>query len=189
VALEPFQQASQAWAAYDGKELLVIARGQFPPVPPGAVLAGRGLVLAGAPNAIKAAEQWHVTGPAGTSRLLEKAEPLRNEPIWAVIRGDAPLPLHGNGLNFQRALEFTEYTAVSARWKSGVELSLTGYCATPQKAQELEESLRAMVTLAKKAARAADLAATLVSVRIGRQQSKVLVSFTAAPAILREMLR
>jgi hypothetical protein len=188
-ALEPFRQASQVWAAYDGKDLLLIARGQFPPAPSGAILAGHGLVLAGSPNAIKAAEQQHARGSGGANRLLERAKPLQNEPIWAVIRGDAGLPLHGNGANFGRALEFTEYAAASARWKSRVELSLTGYCATAAKAQDLEESLRAMLTLGQKAVRAADLKATLESVRIDRQETKVLVSFTAPPAVLREMLR
>lgn len=176
------------WAAYDGKDVLLIARGQFPPAPPGAVLASHGLVLAGSPSAIKAAQQ-HARGPDGASRLLEMAEPLRNEAIWAVIRGDARLPLHGNSANFARALEFTEYAAASARWDSAVELHLTGYCATAKKAQDLEESLRAMVTLAQKAVHAGDLKATLESVRVRRQQTKVLVSFAAPPAVLQEMLR
>jgi hypothetical protein len=188
-ALEPFQQASQMWAAYDGKDLLLIARGQFPPAPAGTVLAGHRLVLAGSPIAIKAAQQQHARGPGGASRLLERAEPLRNEPIWVVIRGDARLPLHGNGANFSRALEFTEYAAASARWKSGIELSLTGYCVTEKKAQELEESLLAMVTLGQKAVHAGDLKATLESMRIDRKETKVLVSFTAPPAILQEVLR
>jgi hypothetical protein len=174
---------------YDGKDLLVIARGHFPPAPPGAVLAGHGLVLAGSPNAIKAAEQKHSRGSGGPSRLLERAGPLRNAPIWAVIRGDARLPLHGNSTNLARALEYTEYTVVSARWESGVYLSLTGYCTTAKRAQELEESLRAMATLAQKTVRAGDLKATLESIRIDRQETKVLVSFTAPPAILHEMLR
>jgi hypothetical protein len=177
------------WAAYDGKDLLLIARGQFPPAPPGTVLAGRGVVLAGSPIAIKAAEQQHARGPGGASRLLENAEPLRNEPIWAVIRGDARLPLHGNGANFSRVIEFTEYAAASARWNSAVELSLTGYCATAKKAQDLEESLRAMVTLGQKTVHAGDLKTTLESVRIRRQETKVLVSFTAPPAVLRDILR
>jgi hypothetical protein len=188
-ALEPLQQASQAWAAYDGKDLLVIARGQFPPAPPGAVMAGHGLVLAGSSNAIKAAEQQHARGSSGASPLLQKAEPLQNEPIWAVIRGDARLPLHGNGANFGRALQFTEYTVAWARWNSAVELSLTGYCATAKTAQELEESLRAMVTLGQKTIHAGDLKATLESARIRRQETKVLVSFVVPPAVLREMLR
>jgi hypothetical protein len=192
--LEPFQQASQVWAAYNGKDLLLIARGQFPPAPPGAILAAHGLALAGSANAIKAAEQQHTEGHAmggqgRSSQLLEKAKPVQNEPIWAVIRGDARLPLRGNSTNFERILAFTEYTAASARWDSAIELSLTGYCATAEKAQDLEESLRAMLTLGRKAAHAGEFRAALESMRIDRQQTKVLVRLTAPPAVLLEMLR
>jgi hypothetical protein len=187
--LSQFTQATQVWAGYDGKDLLVIARGPFPPAPPGAVLVGPGFALAGSSSAIQAAQQRRASVPDSASRLLEKAEPLQNQPIWAVIRGDARLPLHGNGANVIRALEFTQYTAASARWNSAIELSLTGYCATAKKAQDLEESLRAMVTLGRKAARAAGLKATLESVRMDRQQTKVLVSLTAPAAVIREMLR
>jgi hypothetical protein len=193
VALAPFQQATRAWMSYDGKDFLVIARGHFPPVPPGAVLSGDGFALAGSPNAIKAAQDNRANGRNSASSLLEMAEPLRNEPIWAIVRGDAPLPLHGNGANLLRALQYTQYTTAAASFQTrsepGLRLRLTGYCATAGKAQELEESLRAMVTLAQKAVRAADLKATLASVNISRDESKVLVSLTAGPAVLREMLR
>jgi hypothetical protein len=188
-ALEPFRQASRAWVAYDGEDMLVIAAGRFPPAPPGAVLIGNGLALIGSPRAIRAAEGQHAIGHTGAGRLMQKAGQLRNVAIWAVIRGNAAVPLHGNGANLERALRFTEYTAASVNWDSGAQVRLWGYCVTAEKAQQLEESLRAMVTLAKRAVHAADLKATLESTQIARQESTVLVSLTARPEALREMLR
>jgi hypothetical protein len=189
VALQPFQQATRAWLAYGGNGLLVVADGHFPPVPPGAVLVGRGLALAGSASAIQAARQHHASGKNGAGELLRMAPELRNEPIWAIIRGDISLPLHGNSANLARLLQFTQYTAASVTWESAVELRFTGYCSGTEKAQELEESLRAMLTLGKKAVRAPNWKAALDSVRIVRQQSNVLVSFTADPLALRQMLR
>jgi hypothetical protein len=196
-ALEPFQQATRGWLTYDltpargghDNGLLVIAAGHFPPVPPGAVVVGPGLVLAGSPNAIQAARQRHASGKNGAGELLRTAAELWNEPIWAIIRGDIPLPLHGNSANLVRLLQFTRYTAASATWGSTVELRFTGYCSSKEKEQELEESLRAMLTLGKKAVRTPDLKATLESMRISSQQSNVLVSLTADPLVLRQMLR
>jgi hypothetical protein len=192
-AIEAFRQARQIWVAYNGKDLLVIAAGRFPPAPPGAILIGPGLALTGSMGAIKAAKEQYAEQQAGRNAgartLLEKAEPSRNEPIWAVIRGDARLPLRGNSANLERMLQFTEYTAASARWDSGVRVELTGYCATQEKAQQLEESLRAMVTLGKKVIRTGSLLATLESIRIDGHGSTVLISLTTDPEVLQEMFR
>jgi hypothetical protein len=189
-ATEPFQQASQAWVAYDGKEPLVIAAGRFPVAPPGAVLVGHGLALAGSSSAVRAAKEQRASGRTGSATLIEKASRLRNEPIWAVARGDAPVHLPGNTANLERALRFTDYAAASVAWDSAaVRMRLVGYCPTKERAQELEESLRAMVTLGRKAVRAGGLKAALESVRIERQESTVLASLTAAPEVVREMLR
>ena len=99
------------------------------------------------------------------------------------------MPVQGNSANLERALRFTEYTAASASWDSGVRVHITGYCATAEKARQLEESLRAMVTLGKRAVRAGDLQATLESIRIDRHEFTVQVSLVAGPEALREMLR
>jgi hypothetical protein len=152
-------------------------------------LVRNGLALYGSTNAIRAAREQYAAGRTGAGRLLQRAEQLRSEPIWAVIRGDAALPLQGNRVNLERVLRFTEYTAASVRWDSGAQVRFTGYCATAEKARELEESLRAMVTLGKRAIRAGNLEATLESIRIDRHESTVLLSLRAEPEVLREILR
>jgi hypothetical protein len=188
-AFDVFRQATRVWLAYSGQDLLVIAAGHFSPTPPGALLVHNGLALAGSANAIREAQEQYATGRKAGGRLLQKAEQLRNEPIWAVIRGDAPLPLQGNSANLERALRFTEYTAASVQWASGAQVRFTGYCATAEKARELEESLRAMVTLGKRAVRAGNLERTLESIRIDRHESTVLLSLSAEPEVLREVFR
>ncbi|HLI86469.1 MAG TPA: hypothetical protein VKV17_21345 [Bryobacteraceae bacterium] len=194
VAVEPFDQARRAWLSYNGRDLLVIAAGHFSAVPSGAVAVGHNfvgddLVLAGSPGAIRAARERHAGGQDGGGQLPRMARELTNEPIWAVARGGVNFPLRGNSANLERLLQFTQYASASAAWATGVRLRFTGYCADTQKSQELEESLRAMVTLGRKAVRAADIEAVLDSVRIERQESKVLVSVTADPAALRRLLR
>src|ERR1039457_4193817 len=53
--LEPLRNASYLLLAYNGKDVLAIARGAFHEVPAGAVLLTKDLAVSGSPQAIRAA--------------------------------------------------------------------------------------------------------------------------------------
>jgi hypothetical protein len=187
-ALDLFREANIVWIAYNAKDVLAVAAGQFSAPPPGAVLVAPQIALAGSDALVQAAIRQHATHRTGASALLMQAAPVADKPIWAVIRGDAPLPLRGNGANLTRALRFTQYTTVVADGRSGLDVAFHGYCATEETARHLEESLRALATLVGRA-RAPDLVAVLKSVAINREGTVVTVTFQASPAVLENFLR
>jgi hypothetical protein len=188
-ALAPFREASVAWLAYNGNDFLVIAGGQFSSAPAGTILTAPGLSLAGSSAIVRAAQEQQATGRSGAPELVAEAVPVAGQPIWAVIRGDARLPLAGNLANFNRMLSFTRYATLAIRWDSATEIEMNGYCATPEIALRLEENLRGLATLAGATARAPDLRELLQSIRIEREASAVHVRFRANPSAFQELLR
>jgi hypothetical protein len=188
-ALGPFQEANLAWLSYNGRDLLVIAHGHFSSPPPGAVLVTRQLALGGSSLQVRAATRQQATHQIGVPRLIAQASPVVDQPIWAVIRGDARLPLSGNAANLNRMLRFTQYLTVAVNADIAVRINLTGHCATQENARHLEESLRALITLAAAATRTPDLAALLKSVQIDRDVSTVHVNLQASQTALRELFR
>lgn len=109
--------------------------------------------------------------------------------IWAVVRGDAHLPLPGNLANLNRLLRFTDYATAAIQGDSTLHIDLTGYCARPDKAQHLEESMRALLTLSAAATRASSVAALLKSIQVDRDGSIVHVHFEGDPSAPGELLR
>jgi hypothetical protein len=186
--LDPFRNANLVLLAYNGSDVLVIASGRFATAPPGGVLLTPGLALAGSPAAIRAATAQHARGRTGAPALVALAAPVINKDIWAVMRGGTRLPLPGNGANLNRLLALTEYTTASATWDSTIRLDAEGHCATPEFARQLEEHLRALITLGKAAAKAPDLASLFQSVELRRDGNVVRLSFGATPQAVEHLL-
>lgn len=109
--------------------------------------------------------------------------------IWAVIRGDAHLALPGNLANLNRLLHFTDYATAAIQGESTLQIDLKGYCPGPDKAQHLEESVRALVTLSAAAARASSVAALLKSIQVDRAGSIVHIHFAGNPSAPGEFWR
>jgi hypothetical protein len=181
--LEPLREARYALVAYNGKDVLVAARGAFRAAPPGAVLLAKGLAVAGSPAAVRAAAAQRKTGAAGAPWLLDRgAEAQRFGQIWAVARGGGAMSLAGNAANLSRLLSLTEYATFAARFGDRIELQATGVARDAASAQRLEESLRGFVSLALLAAkRNAALAAPLRALQVSRQGSAAQVSLSASP--------
>ena len=188
LVLDPFRSANLVLLAYNGSDILVIASGRFTTTPPGAVLLTPQLALAGSPAAIRAATGQHASGRTGAPELIAQATPVINRDLWVVVRGGTRLPLPGNSANLNRLLALTAYTTASATWNVTTRLEADGHCAIPESARQLEERLRALVTLARSAARAPDLGSALGSVELRRDGSVVHLALLASPKAVQEFL-
>ena len=188
LVLDPFRNANLALLAYNGTDVLVIASGRFATTPPGVVLLTPGLALAGSPAAIRAASAQHAGGRTGAPALVAQAAPVLTKDIWAVVRGGARLPLPGNAANVNRLLALTGYTTASATWDAAIRMDADGHCAAPESARQLEEHLRALITLGKATAKAPDLASLFQSVDLRRDGNVVRLSFSATPQAVEHLL-
>jgi hypothetical protein len=186
--LDPFHGANLVLLAYNGTDLLVIASGRFLAAPPGVVLLTPQLALGGSPAAIRAATAQYASGRTGAPDLVAQAAPVINHDLWAVVRGGTRLPLPGNSANLNRLLAFTEYTTASAAWNAAIRFEADGHCATPESARQLEERLRALITLAKAAAKAPDLALALASIELRRDGSVVHLALLGSPQAVQQLL-
>jgi len=181
--LEPFREADYALFAYNGKDVLAVARGVFRAAPPGAVLLAKGLAVWGSPEAVRAAAAQRKTGVTGAQWLLDRsAEAGRFGQIWAVARGQGALSFPGNAANLSRLLSFTEYATFAGKFTDRIELQATGVARDDASAQRLEENLRGFVSLAiLAAARDAALAAPLRALQVSRQGAAVHASLSVSP--------
>lgn len=187
--LEPLRDATDLLVAYNGSDLLMIASGRFPSAPPGAVLLGPTLALAGSPAAIRAATGQRASGRTGAPRLIARAEPAAGKPVWLAIGGGASMPLPGNFANLNRVLKLVDYATFTAGVDSRVDVRATGVCRTANDGQQLEESVRALLSLAAAGTRDADLAALFQSVQLTRDGSTVQMAVSAAVPELEKLLR
>jgi hypothetical protein len=187
--LEPLRDANYLMLAYNGKDVLAIARGRFAAAPTGAVLLAPDLALAGAPDTVHAAVRQRATGQPGAPSLLARAQPIAGRPIWAVARGARALPLTGNAANLNRLLRFTDYATIAATVNSAIELEAAGFCPTADAARQLEETLRGLISLATATTHDRDLAALMRSVQLRREDATVHVSLSSSARTLEELLR
>jgi hypothetical protein len=178
--LEPFRDAAYLLLASNGKDIAAIARGRFRQAPPGATLVAPGLAVAGRQD-----------GRNGAPDLLARAASLAaGRPIWMVARGGITLPFTGNAANLNRLLRNTEYAAIAARIGSGIEIDATAVGRTTEAAREVEENLRAILTLIAAAdARQPDLVALIRSIRISREDRTVHGALSAGPDAADRLLR
>jgi hypothetical protein len=175
-----FAGDSSALLAYNGKDLLVIARGSFAKAPAGATLVTPNLALFGSPQLVAAALAQRRSKTAGAPALLQRAESIAaGHQVWIVMQG-VELPLSGNAANLTRLLRNTEFTTVTGNVDSGLALEITAIGRTADAARNIEETVRADVTLAAAAeARHPDVAQLLQSIRIDRQDRNVRISLSA----------
>lgn len=164
-----FANVSYVIVAWNGKELLLIERGQSE----GAKSIGPNLSLAGAPAMMDAAEAQHRSGRSGAPDLLAQAHLA---PVWGVLRGGAPLPLTGNAANLNRLLRLTDFVSLSASVKDRIEADLEMRCPTEAAARQLEESFRGIVSLAAAAA-----AKRLEMAEVRREGATVNVRLSVLP--------
>jgi len=187
--LEPLRDATYLMLAYDGKEVLAIARGRFPVAPAGAVLLAPDLALDGSPDAVRAAVRQRATGQPGAPSLLARSQPIAGRPLWAVVRGAKTLPLTGNAANLNRLLGFTDYATIAATVNSAIELEAAGFCPTSDAARQLEETLRGLLSLAAATTYDRDLAALMRSVQLRREDATVHMRLAASAATLEDLFR
>jgi hypothetical protein len=186
--LEPFRGADLMLLAYDGSDVLIIAAGRFRTAPPGAVLLTPQLALAGSPASIRAATTQHAGGRTGTPDLVAQAAPMADKDIWAVLRGGVRLPLPGNAANANRLLALTRYTTANAQLDSEIRAEADGHCATPESARQLEERLRALITLAKATMKASNPESLLSSIELRREDSVVHLTLHTSPQTVEKLL-
>jgi len=187
--LEPLRGATGLLVAYNGSDLLVIAQGRFQSAPAGAVLLVPTLALAGSPAAIRAATQQRGTGRTGAPALVARAESAAGKPIWLAAQGHRSVPLTGNLANVNRLLQLVDYATLTADIDSRVDVHATGLCRTAEDGRQLEESLRALVSLAAAGTRDADLAGVLQSAQVTRDGASVQMAISASAAALEKLLR
>jgi hypothetical protein len=181
---EPLRDASKMMLAWDGRDLLLLAYGNFTHPPSGYTMIAPGIAASGAPNRIQAARQQLRAGSGGASPFPEAAGT-----IWAAVRGDGRIPLAGNLANANNLLREASTTTLSAQLRDAVDLTLTAQCPSPENARRFEESLRAIVTLAAAAsARQPEIAKALREIRVERQDRTVHASGTATPEALARLV-
>jgi hypothetical protein len=173
--LDPLKNASYALTAWNGKDLLFVARGDFHEVPAGSTLLDSHLALSGSPEMLQAATAQHKLATTGEPELLAHAESVAGgKTVWVVARGNANLPLAGNASNINRFLHYTDYTAFTAEIGDRTMIEATGYCRRPDAAARFEESLRAFLSLAAMGyARQPEIAALLKSAEVQREGTVV----------------
>jgi hypothetical protein len=147
--LAPLREASYLLVAYNGKDVLAVARGSFSEAPQGAALLAKDLAVSGSPDAVRTAEAQRGTGRTGAPWLLDRAaEAAKAGQIWVAARGGIAFPLTGDAANLNRFLSFADYATLTVRLDAGVRMEALGAGRTPESAQRLEDGLRAFLTLA-----------------------------------------
>jgi hypothetical protein len=187
--LEPLQDATDLVVAYNGRDLLAIAGGRFASAPPGARLLGPTLALGGSAAAMRAATAQRATGRTGAPRLLAHAKSAAGKPIWLAVQGGVALPLPGNFGNFNRVLKLVDYATLTADINSRVEIRAIGVCQTADDGRQLEESVRALVSLAAAGTRDPELAALFQSIQVTRDGATVQMAMTASVPAVEKLMR
>jgi hypothetical protein len=188
---DPLRDAGYVLFAFNGKELLSIARGRFRAAPAGATLIASGLAIAGPPESIRAATAQHKTGSSGAPDLLaHAASAVGGKQIWMVARGGVTLPVTGNAANLNRLLRDTEYATVDVALGDRIELEATVAGRTVEAGRQVEENLRAILFLAAAGnARQPDLVALIHSIQIRREDRTVRASLSGGPDAAEKLLR
>lgn len=185
----PLGEARSLLVASDGKNLLVIARGPFRQAPAGAMLLGDGLAIAGTPNWTNAAAVQHRTGKPGAPDLVADAAEAAANPIWIAALGGRPLPLSGNAANLNRLLRAADHAVIGVQLDDPVRVQATVVGRTADAARQVEETLRASITMTAAAeSRHGDVVAMLRAIQLSRDDRTVRATLSASPEQARRML-
>jgi hypothetical protein len=171
----PLAGVKELALAWNGTDLLLLAGG-FDQPPAGYTAIGKGVAASGAAGRIEAARQAVAAGSAPPLVLPQGVAELR-----AAIRGDGKLPLPGNMSNAANLLSMASGSKAIAHVGSDVELEVESQCASSSQALQLEESLRAMLTLATAGTKDAQLAQMLRDVRVTRENIMIRVRLVTKP--------
>jgi hypothetical protein len=180
------REASYLMLASRGRSPLFIARGNFAATPAGAELLDPHLALSGPPDLVQAAIAQYKSGVSGSPDLVTRAAPVEGAPIWGVIRGGIALPLSGNLENVNRLLHLLDYATLAIQIDSAAAITLEGHSRDAPAAQHVEETIRALVTLA--GASNARLEKALQSTQIARNDKSVTITLTASPETIASLL-
>jgi hypothetical protein len=172
---EPLAGVKQLALAWNGSDLLMLAGGYEQP-PTGYTAIGKGIAAAGAPARIEAARE-KLAGATPQSLTL----PQGAAELFVAIRGDGRLPLPGNLSNAARLLSMATGSKAIAHVVSELELEVEAQCESATKALQLEESLRAMLTLAAAGTKDAQLAQLLRDIRVTRENILIRARVVAKP--------
>lgn len=173
--LDAYRGSHSLLLASDGKGLLAIAK------------TNSDVSLTGDPGLVAAARAQYRTGRSGAADLVAHAP--ESGAIWVVARGGISLPLSGNAANLSRLLRNCEYATVAVRLGSDVELTATAVGRNADAARQVEETLRAAITLGGAAeARGSALATMLKSIELGREGETVRVRFTTSMVTAEKLL-
>ena len=168
-ALPALAGASRVLVAWNGKDMLLVSAGKSAGTP----------ALTGSPDAVKAATAQHQTGKPGAPRLLQLASAIpAGRQVWVVARGGVALPLTGNAANLNRILALTESVTLSARVDAAVRVEAVMVGRSPEAAQQLEQSLRGILTLAR-----------LSGVEVRREDWTVRAGLTTTPETAEKLVR
>ena len=169
--------AASTLLAYDGRDLLVSARGAFSSAPAGFTAVAPGIFAAGPDAWVRAAaDRQRARRPEASELLADAGAVAAAYPAWAAVLGGRTLPLPGNAANLNRLLRGAAYATLGARFVNGLELNAVAACSTEDGAARLEESLRAMLTLAQAGTRAsAEHEFPLEAVRLARRGRSVIL--------------
>lgn len=171
---EPLKGVKHLALCWNGKDLLMVAGG-FSQVPNGYTEIGKGLAATGSAERIAAARKALSGNTPGVQPLQATAE------IQATLFGDGKLPLPGNLANAGNLLRMAGTSTLTVHVENEVELELASQCASSGKALQLEQSLRALVTLAIAGSKDPSVSALLQEVRIQRENILVRVHTVASP--------
>jgi len=175
-SFDPSRDIHELLLASDGKNVLAIAHGAFPPKPPGNLKASeykgytlyakdqgeaiafidKSIALGGSVPSVRAAIDQYKNGGHGAPRdLMARAQALpADTQIWAVVagwRGSTPDQLRemGNLGNLDRMLRSVEGANVTVDLRTGVHGAFTGDSRTEADAKTLADSLRGLAALAR----------------------------------------
>lgn len=187
---KPLEDASGLLVVFNGAEILLIEQGRFRQAAPGATLAGGNLMLAGSPALIAAALAQRRSGAPGSRDLLAQAgAAAAGHAVWIASRGNVNLPLTGDAANLNRFLRPAQFATVGLRIEPPMELDFAAQCATPDAGKELEETLRAFLSLtAAGFRRQPELAGLLKTVEVRREGGAVKASLVAPAEAMPRLL-
>jgi hypothetical protein len=172
---DPSRDIHEILLAGDGKNVLAIAHGAFPPKPPGDLRAseykgytlyakdlteaiafiGQNIALGGQTAAVRAAIDQSKSGGRAPGDLMARAQALPADvQIWAVVAGWralAPDQLRemGNLGNLDRVLRLVEGASLAVDLRTGLHAVFMGDSRTEADAKTLADSLRGLAALAR----------------------------------------
>ena len=171
--LEPLREVNKVLIASDGASFLVVDQGTFRQPPSGTTPIAPGLAAAGTPGWVRAAAASQHP-QAASSALLPYAETAAvSGDIWLVAAGAANFPLTGNSQNIAALIHATRYTTLTAKLGDTIAIEVLGMCASQETARQLEETVRADLSLGAGLSRQPAVAGLLRRAQVSREDRAV----------------